>query len=580
MKDPVAGGAALVRGAIDEAYVKAVSAGVLPDAGPFPYAVEEPAEAGHGDFASNFALTGAKQLRMAPRAVAQAVLDNLPAGGAIARAEAAGPGFLNFFLDESFYPAAVFDELRNEQWTGRLDAGGGRKVMVEFVSANPTGPMHLGNARGGALGDSIASVLEAYGCEVSREFYVNDAGNQVELFGISLEARYRRICRLMRDEGPDAVALFLKALPEEDKKDADFPEHGYHGNDIKRRAKEFYDLHGDCSSLSVEELRGRLIEYALPRNIADMKRDLENYRVVFDTWFRESTLHADGSIERIIDRLRAAGHTYEKDGALWYRATSFGSEKDEVLIRSNGFYTYFAVDVAYHYNKFAERGFERVINVWGADHHGHVQRMKGAMDALGIGGDRLDVVLMQLVELLKDGKPVRMSKRTGEAVTLADLLEMIPVDSARLYFNLREYSSHFTFDLDLAVKESSDNPVFYIQYAHARICSILRGFGADEKEIIEGADETLLREPDEAALMRKLAAFPSAVARSAAGLEPSHITRYALDTAAVFHRFYTNCRVRTDERALSLSRAALCLATRAVIRRCLSLLRITAPETM
>ncbi len=433
--------------------------------------------------------------------------------------------------------------------------------MVEFVSANPTGPMHLGNARGGALGDCLASVLDAAGYEVTREFYVNDAGNQIAKFAASLEARY--------------LELY--------KENVEFPEDGYHGEDIAVRAKEFADIHGDkYLNAPEQERRDALVAYALPKNVEGLRADLEKYRIVYDVWFRESELYKDGLVDKVIDILKDKGATYEQDGALWYRATDFGAEKDEVLVRSNGIPTYFAGDIAYHYNKFNVRGFERVINVWGADHHGHVARLKGAMDAVGLDGSRLDIVLMQLVRLVRDGEPVRMSKRTGKAITLTDLLEEIPIDAARFFFNLREPRSHFDFDLDLAVSESSDNPVYYVQYAHARICSILKNLHAEgiETENFSGADLMLLREADELALIKHLAALPGEINAAAREYDPARITRYTIDLASAFHRFYNSCRVKDCDAPLRLARTALCAATKQVLANCLTLLKITAPETM
>ena len=561
MKDAVSVAADFIRTLIDQACLQAVQSGRFSVFEPFPYNVEIPADTGHGDFACNIAMAGARVFKMAPRQIADTIVSFIQTGDRLARVEVAGPGFINFHLEPFYYTDAVLDELRTGAWTGRLDIGQSRKVMVEFVSANPTGPMHLGNARGGALGDSLAAVLDACSYETCREFYVNDAGNQVDLFGRSLEARYLQ-----------------RYLP-----DIAFPDDGYHGDDITRRACEFAEDYGDSLiHADPEERRHELVAFAMPRNIAELRATLERYRIFYDVWFLESTLHDDGSVERTIDKLRANGCIYEKDGAIWYRATDFGGEKDEVLVKQNGFYTYFAVDIAYHYNKFVDRGFDRVINVWGADHHGHVARMKGAMDALGVGGHRLDIVLMQLVDLKQDGEKVRMSKRTGRAVTLSDLLEEVPVDAARFYFTMREYTSHFTFDLDLALKQNNENPVYYVQYAHARICSILKKLGDLNESVIMGrARSELLTEEDEKTLIRRLAFFPNILMRVVAESEPSHVTRYAMEISSLFHRFYDTCRVRNeDDTDLTCSRAALCLCVRQVLRRCLGLLKIEAPEVM
>ncbi|MEA4912789.1 MAG: arginine--tRNA ligase [Oscillospiraceae bacterium] len=561
MHDPVALAKNSAEEIIKAACAAAQRKGTLPAAPPPDFTVEIPADTAHGDFAANIALVGARAFSMPPRRIAEAITAELSLGGVFGRAEIAGPGFINLFLNEGYYAGVVADVLADGEAYGRTGTGAGKKYMVEFVSANPTGPMHLGNARGGALGDCLASVLDAAGYDVTREFYVNDAGNQIEKFGSSLSARY--------------LALY--------KDNVEFPEDGYHGEDIVARAKEFAALHGDAFvGVTEQERKQALVDYALPKNVDGLRADLEKYRIRYDVWFFESTLHSDGTVDKVIGLLRDKGHAYEKDGALWYRATDFGAEKDEVLVRANGIPTYFAADIAYHYNKFVTRGFDRVINVWGADHHGHVARLKGAMDAIGLDGDKLDIVLMQLVRLVRDGEPVRMSKRTGKAITLTDLLEEIPIDAARFFFNLREPKSHFDFDLDLAVKESSDNPVYYVQYAHARICSILKNLRAEGVDTGKAADAdfSLLREADELALIRHLAKLPSEIDAAAREYDPARITRYTVDLATAFHRFYTSCRVKCDDAALCGARAGLCIATRQVLRNCLALLKITAPETM
>ncbi len=562
MRDPVALAKSSAKEIILNACEAAKRKGALPDAQTPDFVIEIPADTLHGDFAANLALVGARAFSMPPRKIAEALLAELSLEGtAFEKAEVAGPGFINLFLGGEYYAGVVADVLGEGAEYGRVDYGKRQKYMVEFVSANPTGPMHLGNARGGALGDCLASVLDAAGYDVTREFYVNDAGNQIEKFGASLSARY--------------LALYKDGV--------EFPEDGYKGEDVAARAKEFADLYGDAYvDKSPEERKKALVDYALPKNVDGLRADLEKYRINYDVWFFESALHKDGAVDKVIGILKDKGWTYEKDGALWYKATAFGDEKDEVLVRANGIPTYFAADIAYHYNKFVTRGFDRVINVWGADHHGHVARLKGAMDAIGLDGDKLDIVLMQLVRLVRDGEPVRMSKRTGKAITLTDLLEEIPIDAARFFFNLREPKSHFDFDLDLAVKESSDNPVYYVQYAHARICSILknlRAVGVDIENAGE-ADFSLLTAPDERALIKHLALLPSEITAAAREYDPARITRYTVDLASAYHRFYTSCRVKCDEQALCLARTGLCLAARQVLRNCLALLKISAPETM
>lgn len=551
---------ALVRAALDAA----AASGTLSACAELPaFVVEIPADTSHGDFATNAAMVCARTFRCAPRKVAEAICQNLVLeGSGIERVEIAGPGFINFFLSRGWFSEVVHSVLAQGDAYGRTSFGSGEKVQVEFVSANPTGPMHMGNARGGAIGDCLAAALDWAGYEVTREFYVNDAGNQIEKFGRSLEARYLQIY-----QGEDAV---------------EFPEDGYHGDDIKARAREFADLHGNrLVQADGPDRRRELIGYALPKNIEKLRQDLESYRIAYDVWFLESTLH-NGAIDQAIQRLSDRGMTYEKEGALWYKATENGGEKDEVLVRANGFPTYFAADIAYHYNKFAVRGFDRVINVWGADHHGHVARLKGAMDAIGLDGSKLDIVLMQLVRLMKDGKPYKMSKRTGKAISLTDLIEEVPVDAARFYFNMREPNSTFDFDLDLAIEQSAQNPVYYVQYAHARICSILRKLAeegvspractADELDAMDG--------PFETELIRCLARFPQEIVETARSYDPAKLTKYAVEAATLFHKFYDKCRIRGEAEPLMQARLNLCLAVRTVLRNVLTILKITVPESM
>jgi arginyl-tRNA synthetase len=450
--------------------------------------------------------------------------------------------------------------------------------MVEFVSANPTGPMHMGNARGGALGDCMAAVLDAAGFEVWREFYINDAGNQIEKFGLSLDVRYQQLYR-----GEEAVPM---------------PEDAYHGDDIREHAKKFAAIHGEAWLDKPEDERRRaLIEYALPLNIEKMKSDMAKYRIVYDRWFTESTLHQNGELAETIALLTERGLTYEKDGALWYRAGEYGEKyqakkhtnrdgveegiKDEVLVRANGNPTYFAADIAYHRNKFA-RGFDTCIDVWGADHHGHVARMKGAMDAVGLDGEKLQVTLMQLVRLMRDGEVVRMSKRSGKAIQLADLLDEVPVDAARFFFNLREANTQMDFDLGLAIEQSSSNPVYYVQYAHARLCSIFRTLAEDGVSLTDTTQATLslLAAPEERELIRHLANYEAEIVACAKEQDPAGMTRYALDLATLFHKFYNACRVRGVEAELQQARLGLCAATRTVLKNVLTLLKIDAPEAM
>lgn len=552
-----------LREAIEAAIKAAIADGSLPEAEIPAFALEVPADRSHGDWACNAAMAGARAFRLAPRKIAETVVSHLDLTPTyFDRCEIAGPGFLNFFLNPRFYADVLRDvEALGEQY-GRSETGKGEKVMVEFVSANPTGPMHMGNARGGALGDCLAAVLDAAGYDVWREFYVNDAGNQIEKFGVSLEARYLQIYK-----GEDAV---------------EFPEDGYHGDDIREHAQNYANEFGDkLLAVSPEERRAALVQYALPKNIARMQRDLEKYRIHYDRWFLESTLHEDGELNEVVEILKNKGLTYEKEGALWYRATDFGAEKDEVLIRQNGNPTYFTADIAYHRNKF-NRGFTRLIDVWGADHHGHVARMKGAMDAIGMDGSKLDVVLIQLVRLVRAGEVVRMSKRSGKAIQLADLLDEVPIDAARFLFNMREANTQMDFDLDLAVQQDSQNPVYYVQYAHARICSLFQKLAGEGLTLRPCTDEelALLNKPEEIELLRHIASYTDEIVAAAKGYDPARITRYVITLANLFHSFYNACRIGGEEDSLAHARLQLCAAVLTVIRNVLRMFNITAPERM
>ena len=570
-----------VRSLICAAMQRAVADGALKDA-PLPdFVVEIPADTARGDFATNAAMAGARAFGLPPRKVAEAVCARLDlAGTPFVRYEIAGPGFINLFVGQGWFTSILRAVQEEGEAYGRSDYGRGAKYMVEFVSANPTGPMHMGNARGGAMGDCLAAALDWAGYDVTREFYVNDAGNQIEKFGLSLALRYLQIYK-----GEEAVPL---------------PEDCYQGEDIKVHAANFAAIHGDkYVDGDLEELKSALVAFALPKNLEKMKSDLDAYRIRYDVWFRESTLHQSGAVQAVVDLLTQQGMTYEKEGALWYKNAQVLADglrrqgkteqqiaalelKDDVLVRANGNPTYFAADIAYHYNKFAVRGFERVINIWGADHHGHVARMKGALDAVGLDGSKLDIVLMQLVRLTQDGKPVKMSKRTGKAITLSTLLEDIPVDAARFFFNLREPGSTLDFDLDLAVEQSAQNPVYYVQYAHARICSILKNLAAEgiSPRPVTEAELGLLSAPEEQELIRRLGALPAEIIEAARAYDPARLTKYVIDVATLFHKFYNACRVKCDDESLMQARLALCLSVRTVLRNTLQLLKITAPETM
>ena len=547
-----------------KAYRQAAEEGLLPSH-PFETApVEIPKDVKNGDFASTFAMQAAKPLGMNPRKIAETICEKAQLEGTIfSGLEIAGPGFLNLRLGHGYFENVLRDIQEEGKNYGRSQSGKKEKIMVEFVSANPTGPMHMGNARGGVLGDSLAEVLSRAGNDVSREFYVNDAGNQIEKFAQSLEARYFQIL-----DGEENVP---------------FPEDGYHGDDIRELAKIFYEQHGDSyRNVPEKERHDALVQFGLEKNLAKMRRDLEKYRITYDTWFFESTLHDSGYVKETVDLLTQKGATYESEGALWLRTSDYGCEKDDVLRRANGFYTYFAADIAYHRNKFEQRGFDRVINIWGADHHGHVARLKAALDILGLDGShRLEIVLMQLVRLMRDGEVVRMSKRTGKAITLSDLLDEISCDAARYFFNSRAADTHLEFDLGLAVREDNENPVYYVQYAHARVKSILRNLEQEGVQCNENPDLSLLKSEEELELIRELARLPEEIRLAARDREPSRINRYVNNVAAAFHRFYTVSRIRDAEtEALRDARVYLIRQVATVIENGLSVFGVTAPDKM
>ena len=563
------------------AYAAAAAAGELPQTEITTVPVEIPKDTANGDFTSTFAMACARQLKLPPRKIAEALLAHLALDGSyFTSAEIAGPGFLNFRLGKTWYHDVMSAVETEGENYGSADALHGEKIMVEFVSANPTGPMHMGNARGGVLGDTLASVLSFCGAEVSREFYVNDAGHQIDKFARSIEVRYLQLI-----QGEDSIA---------------FPEDGYQGGDIRDLAKAYYDLHGEeLLNVSEAERQEKLAQFGLSVNLPKMKTDLARYKIHYDTWFYESSLHESGYVAETVRLLTDRGWTYEKDGALWLRTADIIREnllkagrkpadvekldlKDDVLRRANGFYTYFAADIAYHRNKFAVRGFDRVINIWGADHHGHVARLKGALDALGLDGtNRLDIVLMQLVKLLRDGEVVRMSKRTGKAISLSDLLDEVPVDAARWFFNAKP-DTQMEFDLGLAVREDSENPIYYVEYAHARICSLLRALESEGMSVpaMADVDMALLGQETELALIKQLSAFCEEIKLAARDYDPSHINRYLQELAGCFHRFYNACRIKGEEPALAAARLKLADCTRVVLRNGLRLIGVEAPEKM
>ena len=547
---------------INKAVTHAIEAGELPEADIPDFIIETPANKANGDYSSNVAMAGARAFKKAPRMIAESIVKHLNLTDTVFdKAEIAGPGFLNFFLSQKYYSEILKDVFDCGENYGKSDFGQGKKVLVEFVSANPTGPMHIGNARGGAIGDCLASVLDWAGYDVSREFYVNDAGNQIEKFATSLEVRY--------------LQHFDSTV--------EMPEDAYQGADITAHAESFIEEFGDkyveCDS---KTRRNALVDYALPKNVAGLEKDLGRYRITYDKWFRESTLHNDGSVDRVITAMKEKGVTYEQDGALWFKASEYGNDKDIVLVRANGLPTYIVPDIAYHYNKLVTRGYDKAIDVLGADHHGYVPRMKAALTALGLDADRLDAVIMQMVRLVREGETIKLSKRSGKAITLNTLIDEVPLDAARFFFNLREPNSHFDFDLELAAKESSENPVYYVQYAHARICSILKKAREQGVEIIAPPDEelTLLNSDEEKELIRHLSALTDEIVTAAELYNPAKITHYVIELATLFHKFYNAHRVMIDDESLMRARLYLCTAVKDTIKNILTMLKITTPEVM
>ena len=587
MADLIKLASAQIRELMLDSLGRLVASGKAPSE-PLPdFRVEIPADKSHGDFAANTAMVCAKIFRSAPRKIAEMICEEIVLDGTyFDRVEIAGPGFINFFLGRRWFSEVVNTVITEKDNYGKTETGKGKKVLVEFVSANPTGPMHVGNARGGAIGDGLAEIMSWAGYDVQREFYVNDAGNQIEKFGKSLELRFMQLCSsegksIMDKTGCDED--ICKAIYS-DEDMFPMPEDAYRGVDIIEHALNYLKENGaEIAESSVEDRKKALVDYALPKNIAGLERDLKKYRIVYDNWFRESTLHSSGDVMKIVNTLTEKGYTYEQEGAVWFKASQFGADKDFVLVRSNGIPTYVVPDIAYHYNKLVTRGYDKAIDILGADHHGYVPRLKAALTALGVDAAKLDVVLMQMVRLMRNGEVAKLSKRSGKAITLVTLLDEIPIDAARFFFNLREANSHFEFDLDLAVEQSSQNPVYYVQYAHARICSLIsnlaqQGFTADK---FSAAELDILDKPQEIELIRLLAAMPGEIDSAAKHYDPARITKYAIDLATHFHKFYDACSVKnaeTDE--LKKARLVLCMSVRQALKNSLGILKINCPEKM
>ncbi len=550
-----------IKSVLTDAIIKtarnAIAAGVVKDGVLPEVQLTVPPKKEFGDFASNFAMQSARALRCNPRVLAQYIVENLDCSY-VKKAEIAGPGFINFYLN----PDWVYDMLARiveagENY-GNLPKASDEKIQLEYVSANPTGPLHVGHGRGAAVGSALANLLKAAGYDVEQEYYINDAGNQMNNLARSVNARY------------------LELLG----KEIEFPEDGYHGHDIIDTAQRIINKYGD-RFLQMAEAE-RLEEFktiAYQEKLAALKEDLERFNVRFDVWFSEKTLHEANKIKEACDRLLEKGYMYEQDGALWLHSTAFGDDKDRVVIRDNGVPTYFAADIAYHANKFG-RGFDRVINLWGADHHGYIARMKAAMQCMGYQPEQLEILILQMVRLLRDGQEVKMSKRTGQSVTLNELIDEVGTDAARFFFVMRSIDSQLDFDLDLAKKKSNDNPVFYVQYAHARICSIMRQVAEAGIEVQGKGDYKLLTEPVEVDLIKKLGEYPEMLATAAKERAVQQVAHYVYDLAGLFHSAYNQCRILGVNEDLQQARLAMVIAVGHVVRHALSILGVSAPEKM
>lgn len=547
-----------IKNAFRESALKAKAEGALSFEALPPFMLEVPKDKAHGQYAVNLAMVLTKIERKNPRVIGEILIEHFNKEGThIESLELAGPGFINMHLDKDYYDLIIESVLAEKEAYGTSNIGHGEKINVEFVSANPTGLLHMGNARGAAIGDTLGNILKAVGYDVTKEYYVNDAGNQIENFGKSLEARY------------------LELLGET----VEFPEDGYHGADIMTTVEGYVAKGGD-NLLKVDSPQRRkiLIDYGLEEKLGQIKEGLDRFGVTYDVWFSEKSLYDSKAVEASMAILKDKGYIEEKDGATWLKATVLGEEKDEVMIRQNGTPTYFAADIAYHKNKF-DRGFVNTIDIWGADHHGHVARMKSAMDAIGYDGSKLEVILMQLVRLFKGGETLRMSKRTGTYVTLEELLNEVGEDAARYFFVMRNPDSHLDFDLDLAKSQSSENPVYYIQYAYARICSILRQLEEPLEPYLNKEGFVYTTDAEEE-LIEKIGEFEKALIDAAAKREPYRIASYAYDLSSLFHQFYNACRVLNEEEPIKSSRLKLIVGTQYTLKNVLKILGVTAPEKM
>ena len=536
---------------------KAIAEGVVKEGALPEVLLTVPPKKEFGDFATNFAMQSARSLHCNPRVLAQYIVEHLT-GGYVQKAEIAGPGFINFYLNPDWVWDMLAEIVEAGENYGNLSPVAGEKIQLEYVSANPTGPLHVGHGRGAAVGSALGNLLKAAGYQVEREYYINDAGNQMDNLARSVNARYLELSG----------------------RTCEFPEDGYHGQDTVETARRILNKYGD-KFLQMEEAE-RLEQFktiAYEEKLAALREDLEHFNVHFDSWFSEKTLHEGNKIKEACDTLLAKGYMYEKDGALWLKSTEFGDDKDRVVIRDNGVPTYFAADIAYHTNKF-QRGFDRVINLWGADHHGYIARMKAAMQCMGFRPEQLEILVLQMVRLLRDGQEVKMSKRTGQSVTLNELIEEVGTDAARFFFIMRSIDSQLDFDLDLAKKKSNDNPVFYVQYAHARICSILRQVEEAGIRVDGKGNYKRLTEPVEIDLIKKLGEYPEMLAQAAADRAVQQVAHYVYDLAGLFHSAYNQCRILGVDEELQQARLAMVLAVGHVLRHGLDILGVSAPEKM
>lgn len=545
---------------IEEIKQAVVKTGMVEEEQVPAFVLEMPKDKAHGDYATNIAMQLTKIAKKPPRQIAEGIVEHFDAAKVhVSKIEIAGPGFINLYMNNAYLTDVITQVINAGNDYGRTDFGGNKKIQVEFVSANPTGSLHLGHARGAAVGDALCNVLDMGGFDVSREYYINDAGNQIANLAYSIEARYKQ-------------ALGME-VP--------MPEDGYHGQDIVQFGQELAKEAGDkYVHLSDDERFQFFRQYGLEKELAKLKNDLKDFGVEFDVWFSETSLYETGAVEAIVDKLRDRGYVYDQEGATWLRSTDFGDDKDRVLIKNDGSYTYLTPDIAYHLNKFS-RGFEQLINIWGADHHGYIPRMKAAMQSLGYNADQLHVIINQMVSLYQGGEKVKMSKRTGKAVTMRDLMEEVGTDAVRYFFTMRSSDAHLDFDMDLAVSKSNENPVFYVQYAHARICSIFRKAAEEGINLEnESVDLSLLSSEKEIELLKKIGQFPEEISVAAEQYAPHRIVRYVHELAALFHSFYNAAPVVTEDRELTKARLQLLQAVKITLGNALRVIGVSAPEKM